>query len=123
MVGDKWDGDARWVKPNLQGAALVLVVRRCPDALERLERLATGEGDLCRAAFRYLDSRDGHLRFAPRKGCGGTIFAPSSLTICILPPATQGHFGSYKGYCGVKLSIPKRLVLEYGLRFGEEPFS
>ncbi len=37
---EKWEQGR--AKPNPQAAALVLLVRRYPDTLERLERLATG---------------------------------------------------------------------------------
>jgi putative transcriptional regulator len=39
---EKWEQGR--AKPNPQAAALVLLVRKYPDTLERLERVATGEG-------------------------------------------------------------------------------
>jgi len=45
-AGDHRENAAKWkqgrAKPNPQAAALVLLVRRYPDTLERLEKLAAG---------------------------------------------------------------------------------
>ena len=41
---DKWE--QRQATPNRQAAALVLLVRKCPQTLERLEEVAGGKGHL-----------------------------------------------------------------------------